>query len=106
MIERAEQFDGDCSVVYVGDSVMDLYALLAADVGLIVGSSAHLLGVCDMHGITVLPFLDALGTVADANPVAVMSDDKNSTSENSRSSNAPVLYAVQSWRSLGAALAG
>ena len=42
-------------VIYVGDSIADLLALLAADVGFIIKGSRTILDVCQHFGIKVLP---------------------------------------------------
>ena len=47
-------------MVYVGDSVTDLLAMLAADVGIVVGASATLRQVTEAYGIEMRPLVGAL----------------------------------------------
>ena len=51
---------GDGCVVYVGDSVTDLLAMLEADVGIVVGASATLRQVTEAYGIEMRPLVGAL----------------------------------------------
>mmetsp|Transcript_19732 Transcript_19732/g.28166 ORF Transcript_19732/g.28166 Transcript_19732/m.28166 type:complete len:525 (+) Transcript_19732:1-1575(+) len=79
------------SSVFIGDSLGDLAALLAADLGIVIGHSSTLRRVCNAFGIAFRS-LDAVIAPAASSPVM----DKHS----------PVLYEADSWTHIAVVLFG
>ena len=95
----AHQYNGpDAGItVFVGDSIVDLLALLQADVGIVVGKSSTLRKVIQAFGIKLLPIQSLSG---------VDTDDCRSNGENSNPNQRGVLYEVTSWNDIGFSLFG
>ena len=60
ILELRRKMNQDCSetqsiIIYVGDSSTDLAGLLAADVGIIMGSSSSLFQIAETWGVTIVP---------------------------------------------------
>ncbi|KXZ50218.1 hypothetical protein GPECTOR_17g855 [Gonium pectorale] len=87
---------GGGAVVYVGDSVSDLAALLAADVGVVVGTNRLLRRVAERFGVRLRPLAAA--------PLAATAAEPPSTS--SAAGGKGVLYEAAGWEEIRAFLFG
>ncbi|KDO25686.1 hypothetical protein SPRG_08985, partial [Saprolegnia parasitica CBS 223.65] len=91
--QRVTTLQDSASIVYIGDGVNDLLALLAADVGIVFGSpNASASRVARHFGVRLVDLADekALSVAALAAHAAT-----------AKAENAPLLFRAPSWHILG-----
>lgn len=83
-------------VVYVGDSVTDLTALVEADVGILIGESQSAMAMAEQWGIVVQPLSDSTPSER-----LVLNDDKVELDYSLISEQPKVIWKAESWSEIG-----